>query len=161
MTTPRTRTINLDDTPPNATTGTTGTTGSDAADPERTPKFRKLETRVHGLHADIGAATGAFVDDFLGILIARNAGGFASAWVDLAEQDPKVAKALENVVSGGAWANVIGQYVGGIALPYMAFRGLLPDEMSERVLMMLGVQDPEFGALIATMRAGRNGDTPT
>lgn len=167
------RTINLDDPTPDPTPGTTGTprTGTREHEathheagpgtaPPRTPSITKLQGQVTDFHRQFGVYFGMATPQLpTGILITANADLIGEAWADLAAQDPKVKAALEKVLAGGAWANVIGMYVTGILLPTLAAVDKLPGPLAGfRDTILLGViqMHPE----LAPMFQGSGGGTP-
>lgn len=152
------RTINLDDAPNTGTTGTpVGDTGPGTA-PPRTPAIRKLETQVHDFYAQLGTYLGLMMPDpFLGVAIAGNAEPASGAWADLAAQDPKVKAAIERVLSGGVWANVIGIHVAGIAIPVLAYYGRLPEHVSAMVLKTFMDANPGMAPLIMARMMSNDG----
>lgn len=155
------RVINLDDPPKgNGNTGTTGTPDTDTGPgtaPPRTGPQSKLETQLHDFYAQLGTYLGLMMPEpFVGMMIAGNAEAAASAWTDLAAQDPAVKRAIERILSGGAWANVIGIHAAGIVLPILAFYGRLPDQASAILLMGIARSNPELAPVIQA-RMERNG----
>jgi hypothetical protein len=67
---------------------------------------------------DIGLATA-------GVNVMSNASETADAWIELAQQNPRVRQALNGLVTGGAMANLIGSHVAIVA-PILAARGAIP-----------------------------------
>lgn len=154
---------------PLPTTGTTDTTGSaSTADsgpgtaPPRTPTFNKLEGQLQDFHVQLGTYLGMMMPSSpVGILTTLNADGIASAWTDLAAQDKRVRETLERLLSGGAWANVIGSYVIGIALPSLALADKLPERFStmrDGIILVTMRAHPELAAMMG--QPNPNGAAP-
>jgi len=59
---------------------------------------------------------------FIGLSVARSADEIAEAWIDLAEDDRRVLKALESLTSFSGWGKVIGVHLMavGTAVPGIA-----------------------------------------
>lgn len=152
-----TRTIRLDgDDPPTEGTDTTDTTGADtgtdapftAEREPRRPEFRRMETELAQFYSTIGVGAGMFggnAGNFAGQLVARRSGELASSWIDLAERDIRIKRAIQSLLQGGAWSGVIFAHVG-VALPIAAYLGVIPEQMSQMVWVGLAAQDPEFYA---------------
>ncbi len=67
----------------------------------------------------------SMADQFDAAVIAQNASNLAQAWTDLAAVDPRVRKALEGSVTGGAWLGAIGATLA-VAVPILAHHGMIP-----------------------------------
>ena len=112
---------------------------------ERTRELKRLEDQLTDVYASIGV-WGGMAGQFghlTGQVVARNSTNLAASWVDLAEKNPGVRRALQNFVQAGGWAGVIGAHVA-VALPIAAMAGVLPRDMAQRVFMGLAVMDPEL-----------------
>ncbi len=155
------RTTTLDDTAPGTNTGTTDTTGDDtststATAPPRTPAVRKLEGQLQDFYTQAGTYLGVMTPaTFTGMMIASNAETAASAWADLAAQDPKVKATIERILTGGVWANVIGVHLAGILLPTLAFYGRLPDQVAAGILASVVKQNPDMAPFVQYSQAAR------
>lgn len=154
------RTIRLDGDEPPKTSGTERTEDTDteasaddfrapftADEPERTPAMRKLEQQLAAFYVDIGIYGGMFTGKrgmLTGTVISANAGMLAGSWVDLAERDPAVKRALTNLVQSSGWAGVLGAHVA-VILPVLAIWGVLPEQMAAMVWMAVDAQNPALG----------------
>lgn len=119
-----------------STTGTGGAGGSSAPGVTPEPKMSADDKKLHAsltrmytmvgvavtgmgmARSDIGLATA-------GVNITSMAEDTSSSWIELAQQNPKVRRALNGLVTGSAAANVIGSNVAMIA-PILAARGAVP-----------------------------------
>ena len=84
----------------------------------RTPKLQKLESAVSGLYIMAGGGLSTLPDQvggqrvkLIGISLAQSADEIAEAWLDLAEDDKRVLKALESLTSFSGWGKVIGVHL--------------------------------------------------
>lgn len=105
--------------------GAAGTTGrpAPAAGGPRAPRAGQLETKLgefFGAFSLIFAATG---DDYCAWIIAERSPQLASAWAELAKQNPAVKRVLEGLVEGSAWGGVILSTLS-IALPIAKHHGV-------------------------------------
>lgn len=66
---------------------------------------------------------------FDGMAILQGSQGLANSLVDVAENDPKVRKALENFTTASAWGGV-AIAAAAIAIPILANHGYLPPAMA-------------------------------
>jgi len=150
--------VNLDETP-----DTPPTTGPGTA-PKRTPAIGKLETQLQDFYTQLGTYIAVMSPDpFIGVAVQSNADGLSTAWADLAAQDRRVKDALERILSGGAWAAVVGGHVVGIALPVLAYYGRLPEQMSQMLLGAMLAQHQQEGGnpMMVHLLAQRMGVQPT
>jgi len=95
----------------------------------RTPKYQKLESAVAGLYIMTGGALSTLPDQIggarlklVGLSLAQSSDEIAEAWLDLAEDDRRVLKALESLTSFSGWGKVIGVHLiaVGTSVPGMA-----------------------------------------
>lgn len=95
----------------------------------RSSKLAKLESAVGGLYIMLGGAMSTVPEQvggerlkFIGLSVAKSADEIAEAWIDLAEDDRRVLKALESLTSFSGWGKVIGVHlmVVGTAVPGIA-----------------------------------------
>lgn len=95
----------------------------------RSPKMQKLESSVAGLYIMLGGAMSTLPEQVggtrlrvVGLSVARSADEIAEAWLDLAEDDKRVLKALESLTSFSGWGKVIGVHLMavGSAVPGIA-----------------------------------------
>jgi hypothetical protein len=80
---------------------------------ERTAKFRKLETAVEGIYIMLGGGLTTLPmvaprTKMMGMSLASSASEIAEAWIDLAEEDKRVLRVLEQFTSFSGWGKVIG-----------------------------------------------------
>jgi hypothetical protein len=109
-----------------------------------TPRRAPLETRLTGSLVTLGtvvAATGSVTSPAIqadGVLICQHAPQVAAALDKVAKDDPRVAAALERMLTAGVWSGLIAAMlplVVGIA----ANHGALPAHLAT----MLGAEAPE------------------
>lgn len=126
---------------------------------ERTRDLARMERQLTELYANIGTYGGMMTGQkgmLAGGVIAGNAASLAEAWIDLAERDQGVRRAIQRVLESGGWAGVIGAHVVTI-LPIAALAGVLPANMAQQVFRGLAVANPELYAWLAM----QTGNTPT
>ncbi len=120
-------------------------TSSDDAPPlsvKRTPKWQKAEDQLAEMYgfAAMGMVT---IDPFASQLISNQAQALAASWIDLAQNSPPVARAIEKILAGGQWGGVIMSHAI-IVLHILAHRDSLPGPLNDhfRTLntLMYGVQ---------------------
>jgi hypothetical protein len=150
----RTISLDADDAPDPGATGATGATDTDdfpgveRERPKRTPELRRMETQLADLYVQaaviLGIATGP-TGNMAGTVIASKAGVLAESWIDLAERDPRVRRAIKSILQGGGWAGVIAAHVG-VALPIAALVGVLPPPVAQKVFMGLMLTEPDLYA---------------
>lgn len=70
----------------------------------------------------------SFVDQFDGFTVGQNASTLAESWCKLAEQDPKVRKALMRLLTGTSWSGVIAAHVM-VAVPILQHHHVIPTMM--------------------------------
>lgn len=109
---------------------------------KRTPRWAKLEQQLTEMYSALALPFAAFGDQFCANHIAGHAESLASSWVDLAQNNPNVAKVLDSLVTGGAWGGVIMTHAF-VALPVAAHHNLIPGPVGERVGMMFGLAPSE------------------
>src|SRR5208283_2385300 len=95
----------------------------------RSPKLHKLESAVAGLYIMLGGAMSTVPEQvggerlkFIGLSVAKSSDEIAEAWIDLAEDDRRVLKALESLTSFSGWGKVVGVHLMavGTAVPGIA-----------------------------------------
>lgn len=98
----------------------------------RSPADTKLQTSIAEMYQVLGLAVnglgGAAQDDGMqgtGVALVMQSEGIASAWMDLAEKNPKVKKILQNLTEVSAVGAVVGIHVT-CAMPFLQSRGILP-----------------------------------
>lgn len=152
---------------PDHTTGNTGTTGNTSNEPqperERAPRsrdMRRLEEQLTDAYTQVGVILGIIggkTGNLAGFIVVRRSEMLAGAWIDLAERDAKVKRAIQSILQAGGWAGVATAHAG-ILLPIAAMSGVLPEAMAEKIMLGLAVQDPElFAHLTAQASAMSNG----
>ena len=102
------------------------------------------------MKGDLGLATA-------GVNIVATASDTADAWIELAQQNPRVRKVLEGFVQGSAAANLAGAHIA-MVLPVLAARGVVPPQMGAMFLSdeAQGFYRDSYAAAAAT-----NGSAPT
>lgn len=93
----------------------------------RTPKMEKLEGAVAGMYIMTGGALSTLPAQFapnqikmVGVSLAKSCDEIAEAWIDLAEDDKRVLKALESLTSFSGWGKIVGVHlmaIGSVAMP--------------------------------------------
>jgi hypothetical protein len=98
----------------------------------RTPTDKKLASSIAGTYQAVGVTLigfGQHKDDkglvFTGIKVCESAEPIADAWLDLADQNPAVKKALKKFTEVTAAGTLIGMHVSMI-LPLLADRNIVP-----------------------------------
>lgn len=96
--------------------------------PVATPRATPLETRIRASLSGMELIVRvAFSDEVCGNAIAAGAPQLAKSLDDLAKQDPRVRRALEMAMTGGAWGEVLAASLT-IVLPVLAHHGILGRE---------------------------------
>ncbi len=134
------------DSPPDPSSGASRakTAGKAAEDPatgekKRTPKWRKMGDQLAEMYGMAAMAIQSTGNQFEAQIIAQAAQPLAAGWVDLAENNPAVARVIEKLTSGGQWGNVIMSHMM-IALPILAHRGIGPAPFVENFRTMNTLQ---------------------
>jgi len=101
-----------------------------------------LETLLTTVGVGIGTLGPKFAED--GLVIVGNAESYAKCWRELAEQDARVARALQKLCTGSAWSGVV---IGSafIALPIMSNHGMVPSAIGAQVKSMSGFDVSDVG----------------
>lgn len=132
---------------------------------ERSRDMRRLEAQLTEVYVTVGTYGGMAAGKrgmLSGTIVAANAGILASSWIDLAERDARVKRALQNIVQSGGWAGVIGAHVVAV-LPILAVYGVLPEQMIPMVWMGVAAQNPQLYETLQNQTAafGMNGNGDT
>lgn len=129
-------------------------------DRKRTPSLRRMEEELAQLYVNAGLIASMFGGNggnVAGTIIAHKADTLAGSWIDLAEKDQRVKRAIQSILQGGAWSGVIMAHVG-VAMPVAAVTGLLPRRIAQQVMVGLMATDPQLAQFLAnTMQAANNG----
>jgi len=103
----------------------------------RTPKLEKLEGAVAGMYIMTGGALSTLPAQFVpvqvkvvGINLARSCDEIAEAWVDLAEDDRRVLKALESLTSFSGWGKIAGVHLMAIGAAVPAVAAAMPSPVA-------------------------------
>lgn len=87
----------------------------------RSPKMKKLESAVEGIYIMLGGGLATLPEQigggrtrFVGLSLAGSCSEIAEAWIDLAEDDKRVLKAIESLTSFSGWGKVIGLHLMAI-----------------------------------------------
>lgn len=139
---------------------------------KRTPKNRQLQVKIERLYMVAGTVILPFrrfyppMESISGGMkeFSQEA---AEAWVDLAEDDPRVRKWLESFTSASTWGNVIGIHIAifAAAIPGPAANlasGMIPqdqDPIAFARAMGLSDADIDMAMRMAGMDKGGPGDT--
>jgi hypothetical protein len=103
--------------------------GSRATPTSRTP----LEKRLSRFFTMVALVTSAALDKECGMTVQNNAEDLARVWGELAQQDPRVKKVIEALLSSGAYAQaltVTGMTVVPILRHHEIIRGRAADVMA-------------------------------
>lgn len=148
------------------TTGTTGTTGTDDIPsperdrPPRTRDLKRMQQQLADAYTQVGVIIGIVggrTGNLAGFIMARRADMLAESWIDLAERDPRVRRAINNILQVGGWSGVAAAHAS-VILPVAAMSGVLPEPVAEKIMLGLAMQDPElFTLLQAHAQSGQNG----
>lgn len=103
---------------------------------------RNLETRLEEFFGGVAVAIAATGDPVCSRHVARQAKPLASAWNNLARENPRVRKIIERALSGGAWGEVI-LVTSATVIPIAAHHGLLPDSFPVPFSFGIGVPESE------------------
>jgi hypothetical protein len=103
----------------------------------RTPKLEKLEGAVAGMYIMTGGALSTLPAQFVpvqvkvvGINLARSCDEIAEAWIDLAEDDRRVLKALESLTSFSGWGKIAGVHLMAIGTAVPAVAAAMPSPVA-------------------------------
>lgn len=151
---------------PDSTTGTTGTTGTDTDIPvperERAPRsrdMRRLQEQLADAYTQVGIIIGIMggrTGNLAGFILARRADVLSEAWIDLAERDIRVKRAIQSVLQIGGWSGVIAAHAS-VIMPVAALAGVLPEPVAQKVMLGLAMQDPELFSHLTAQTAPENG----
>ena len=101
----------------------------------RTPKLEKLESAVAGLYIMGGGAISTLPEQvggtrlkMVGLNIAKSSDEIAEAWIDLAEDDKRVLKALESLTSFSGWGKVIGVHLMAVGSAVPGIAAAMPQQ---------------------------------
>ena len=90
----------------------------------RSGDVERIRTGFQELYVAIGVGV-SFVDGYDGMVIGGNAAKLADSWAKLAENDPKVRKALMKMLAGTSWSGVIFAHAM-VAVPIMQHHNMVP-----------------------------------
>ena len=141
-----------------------------AAAPERparraAPGMRKLHEQVTDLYVTLGTMVVTPIDRLAGYLLVEQAEALAQTWIDLAETNPAVKRALSKLVEAGGWGGVLVAH-GMVMMPVLANRGMFPDHIANGIAMgtILTQEDDEARARVQALfthsRFNGNGSGP-
>lgn len=115
-----------------------------APKPKSAPRKASLETRLTGTLVTLGtmvAAAGSMSSPAVqldGVAICQHAPQIAAALDKVAKDDPRVAQALERMLTAGVWSGLIAAMLP-LVLAIAANHGALPPQVAG----LLGVQTPD------------------
>jgi len=84
-----------------------------------------IQAGLDTMFTGVAMAVGMF-EPTDGAIIAQGGPQLSSALVKVAENDPRVRKALERLMTGSAWGQVIAA-AGAIVVPILAHHGVMPN----------------------------------
>lgn len=127
--------------------------------PKRTPpNSAKLRGQLTELYVSIGTLVVTPVDRLAGALMVAQAEDLAQTWVDLADANPAVKKALQRLVEAGGWGGVVIAH-GMLLMPVLANRGMFPDQAAGFAMAGTCLMHPEVTDLFTHPRFhGENGN---
>jgi hypothetical protein len=123
------------------------------AKPEKAPKAKSvprkasLETRITGSLVSLGtmvAAAGSMTSPAVqldGVALIQNAPSIGAALDKVAKDDPRVAAALERMLTAGVWSGLVAAMLP-LVLAIAANHGAIPKQIAD----MLGVAAPDLAA---------------
>lgn len=107
-----------------------------AAPKRRIGQDKKTQEAISGVYTMIGGVvtTAGMVREDNGIAgtgqeIINHADTIAEAWMDLADQNPKVKKALQRFTEGSAAATLVALHVS-VSMPLLIDRNVLPNPLA-------------------------------
>lgn len=106
------------------------------------PGMAKLREQLTDLYVSIGTMVVTPLDRLAGTLMIASAPDLAQTWVDLAETNPAVKRALQKMVEAGGWGGVVIAH-GMLLMPVLANRGLFPDHVAQGSAMLTVLQYQE------------------
>lgn len=115
-----------------------------------TPRRASLETRLQGSLATIGTAvmvSGSMTSEAItkdGLLIVQNAPNIAAALDKVAKDDPRVAAALERMLTVGTWSGLIAAVLP-VAVGIAANHGAIPGHVAALFGTEAAPAEPEPG----------------
>lgn len=115
------------------------------------PGAKQLHGQLVDLYVSIGTIAVTPIDPLAGALFVARSDELAQTWIDLAETNPKVKKALQKLVEAGGWGGVVIAH-GMLLMPVLANRGLFPDHVAGPAAAMTVLQNPEVGPLFTHER---------
>ncbi len=102
-----------------------------------TTRKRPLEKRLEEFFGMIGLGV-SVVDEFDGKTILSKSSDLAKSLDKLASENASVKRILEALLTGSAWAEVVG-VLGTVLVPIAVHHRMLPDEINDRVATMMSV----------------------
>lgn len=121
---------------------------------ERTPTTRatSLEKRLTELYVSLGTLV-IVADPVCGTAVIQQAPETAAALDTLAKENPKVKRALEKMLAGGAWGSVVMAHFP-IITTILAHHNMLPAQVAES----LGIE-PKAKPTLRSVDPDSNGET--
>lgn len=105
----------------------------------RTPKYKKLEEAMSGIYILIGGGLATLPPQVVpmqfkavGLSLAGSSDEIAAAWVDLAEDDPRVRKILESLTSVSGWGKVIGVHLIAVGSSVPGVAAVMPGSQQQQ-----------------------------
>lgn len=104
-----------------------------------TPTDKKLAEDLTQIYATIGLAIhgiGSVREDVglsnMGMAVIQRAETLSENWLELANTNPAIKKALKKITEGGAWGSlIIGHAI--CIVPFLADRGVIPPAVAEMI----------------------------
>ncbi len=158
---------------PDAEQGHIGTSPPGSSAPRRSPgrpsSSSKLEEKIRRFYmmiGTIGKPFGRWIPAM--VPISENlkifADDAAEAWIELADEDPKIKKTLENMTAASTWGNVIGIHfaIFASAVPSGVMQDAIPDDVDPITLARsMGASDQDIEILKKMMGLDNNGPGDT
>lgn len=104
----------------------------------RLPNRKPLQPRLEKMFAGMGLML-APIDSVCGMQIVQSSGPLSEAFENLANQNPRVRKVLERLLSGGAWGEVFVASMP-IIVTVLSHHKILPPAVTD---MFAGSPEPE------------------
>lgn len=118
------------DTPPRPTTGSTRprATPPKAAPPTSSRWALQLEKKLYQFFITVSAFVSMF-NEYDSKVLEENAESLAHNWMALAEENPKVRRALEAMLETNAWGGALIA-TAAVAIPIMGNHGYIPARLA-------------------------------
>ena len=100
-------------------------------DRSRSAKYKKMQNAVEGFYIMLGGAITVMPPQMagqqvkrVGLSLAKHSEEIAEAWIDLAEENPRVRAIIESVTGFSGWGKVMGEHLKAIGDETPAIQGM-------------------------------------